>query len=231
MATSLRTINRPRSLSDQVYLTLREYLRSGQLRGGQALQEATIAAQLGVSRTPVREVFARLASEGLLDSDGRSFIVPALSRSDIEDIYELRLMLEPEAVRKVAARLIGVEQVQSFRDELATMMAAHEAGDVQAFTESNYRFRTAWLTLVDNARLLRAIEQYADHVRFLRAVTLGERTYRQIVLNGLRRLEAALSARDGSAAADAMRDHLQEAKRILLEAAFTADTKVGTDGI
>lgn len=217
MATSLRTIDRPRSLGDQVYQTLREHLWSGHLRGGQVLQEAAIAAQLGVSRTPVREVFARLASEGLLESDGRRFVVPTLSEADIDDIYELRLMLEPEAARKAARRISDRKQAQPFRDELAIMAEAHEAGDVPAFTEANYRYRAAWLRRVDNVRLLRAIEHYADHVRYLRAITLGDRDYRQVVVKGLKKLAVAFSAGDGDAAATAMRDHLQEAKRILRE--------------
>ncbi|TAK47820.1 MAG: GntR family transcriptional regulator [Xanthobacteraceae bacterium] len=231
MATSLRTINRPRSLSDQVYLTLREYLGSGQLRSGQTLQEAAIAAQLGVSRTPVREVFARLASEGLLDSDGRSFMVPELAEADIEDIYELRLMLEPEALRKIASHITDRKQTQAFRDELAIMTSAHEAGDVQAFNDANYRFRTAWLRLVTNARLLRAIEQYADHVRYLRALTLGDKDNRQVVLKGLKRLAAALTAGDPEAAAVAMRSHLQEAKRILSEALLASNKESEGNGV
>ena len=95
---SLKTLDRPGLLGDRVYVTLREHLCSGWVPSGQPLQEAALAAQLGVSRTPVREALARLASEGLLGSDGRSFIVPSLSEADVDDIYELRLLLEPEAL-------------------------------------------------------------------------------------------------------------------------------------
>src|SRR5208282_4650952 len=86
---ALETLDRPRSLGDRVYVTLREHICSGRVPSGHPLQEAALAAQLGVSRTPVREALARLASEGLLDSYGRSFIVPSLSEADIDDIYEL----------------------------------------------------------------------------------------------------------------------------------------------
>src|SRR5271169_3334314 len=88
----LQALERPEPLGDRVYGTLREYLRAGRIATGHPLQEAALAAQLGVSRTPVREALARLASEGLLSSDGRSFIVPSLSEADIDDIYELRLL-------------------------------------------------------------------------------------------------------------------------------------------
>src|SRR4029079_11804150 len=90
----LLPVERAASLGDRVYELLREYLRSGEVRWGEALREATLAARLGVSRTPVREALARLASEGLAEAQGRSFTVPALTEDDLQDIYELRVLLE-----------------------------------------------------------------------------------------------------------------------------------------
>lgn len=215
---SLKALDRPGLLGDRVYVTLREHLCSGWVPSGQPLQEAALAAQLGVSRTPVREALARLASEGLLGSDGRSFVVPSLSEADIDDIYELRLLLEPEALRQVAMRIREKAQLAPLREQLAAMVAAHAGDDVEAFTEANYRYRAAWLEIVPNRRLLRAIELYADHVRYLRALTLGDRAVRAVVLHGLKQLAAALSAGNGAGASAAMRDHLLEAKRILRDA-------------
>jgi DNA-binding GntR family transcriptional regulator len=83
--------------------------------------------------------------------------------------------------------------------------------------EANYRFRAAWMALVPNRRLARAIELYADHVRYLRAFTLEDASVRAVVLKGLRSLFGALEAGDGAAAAAAMLAHLGNAKRILLE--------------
>ncbi len=218
IVSSLKALDRPRSLGDRVYLTLREHLCSGELPGGQPLQEAALAAQLGVSRTPVREALARLASEGLLDSYGRSFIVPSLSEADIDDIYELRLLLEPEALRQVAVRIREKAHISPVREQLAAMVAAHAEDDVETFMDANYRYRTAWLELVPNRRLLRAIELYADHVRYLRVLTLGDREARAVVLKGLKRIATALSLADGDGASVAMREHLLEAKRILRDA-------------
>jgi len=83
--------------------------------------------------------------------------------------------------------------------------------------DANYRFRDAWTALVPNKRLVRAIQLYADHVRYLRAFTLDTAAVRVIVLKGLGQLAAALAAGDGEAAAQAMRTHLGNAKRILLD--------------
>jgi DNA-binding GntR family transcriptional regulator len=214
MAT-LKALERPRTLGDRAYLSLREHLRSGLIAIGQPLQEEDLAAQLGVSRTPVREALTRLASEGLLASDGRSFVIPALTERDVEDIYELRLMLEPEALRRVAEGNTDPSKLQGLRRSLAAMRAAHAADDAEAFMNGNYAYRAAWMELVPNRKLVRAIELYADHVRFLRSLTLDDRKIREVVMRGLKRLFESLAAADGAAAAAAMRAHLLEARRTL----------------
>jgi len=165
----------------------------------------------------VREALARLASDGLVVAEGRSFIVPALAEGDIEDIYALRFLLEPEALRLVAASRPERKALAPLRAALDEMAAAHEAGDGAAFMDANYRYRDAWTALVPNKRLVRAIHLYADHVRYLRAFTLDNAAVRALVLKGLKQLTAALAAGDGEAAAAAMRAHLENARRILLD--------------
>jgi DNA-binding GntR family transcriptional regulator len=218
VAPALKPVDRPVSLGDQVYRTLRDNLRSGLIGSGQTLQEVSLAAQLGVSRTPVREALARLGSEGLLASDGRSFVVPALGLDDIEDIYEIRFLIEPAAVRDIARLTADKGARKSISDALAAAAAAHKAGDADAFREANVRFRAAWLALVPNQRLVKVVEQYADHMQQIRALTLGSPRVRNIVLKGLKRITNALEAGDGEAAGAAMRDHLTEAKRAFIEA-------------
>ena len=217
MISKLQALKRPEPLGDRVYATLRAFLRAGRIPTGQPLQEAALAAQLEVSRTPVREALARLASEGLVVAEGRSFALPSLSVGDIEDIYALRFLLEPEALRLVAASKPERKALAPLRAALEDMAARHEAGDGTAFMDANYRFRDAWTALVPNKRLVRAIHLYADHVRYLRAFTLGDAAVRAVVLKGLKGLAAALAAGDGEAAAAAMRAHLENAQRILLD--------------
>jgi DNA-binding GntR family transcriptional regulator len=217
MRPRLQALERPEPLGDRVYTTLREYLRAGRVPAGQPLQEAALAAQLGVSRTPVREALARLATDGLVVAEGRSFMLPELTVADIEDIYALRFLLEPEALRLVAASRSDRARLAPLRAALEDMAAAHDAGDGAAFMEANYRYRDAWTALVPNLRLVRAIRVYADHVRYLRAFTLDDAEVRAGVLERLKVLAAALAAGDGEAAAQAMRAHLESAKRILLE--------------
>jgi len=218
VVTSIKPLQRPLALGDQVYQTLRGHLRNGTIVSGQPLQEVQLAEKLGVSRTPVREALARLASEGLLASDGRSFVVPSLSLEDVDDIYEVRFLIEPAALRRVAEFTTDAVVRAPIDEALAAAAAAYKGNDADAFREANIRFRNAWIALVPNRRLVRAIEQYADHMMRIRALTLGDPKIRNIVLKGLKRIAEALAAGDGDAAAAAMRDHLGEAKRCFIAA-------------
>jgi len=225
MNAKLEALERQESLGERVYATLRENLRTGRISRGVPLQEAILAAQLGVSRTPVREALARLASEGLVISDGRNFSGPDLAPADIEEIYALRLLLEPEALRLVAIGLRDHGQLAPLRKALEDMGLAHEAGDHAAFMEANYRYRAGWMDLVPNQRLARMIELYADHVHHLRVATLDDPAVRAGVMKRLKRLLAALASANGESAAELMREHMQDAKRALRAAAATPKSK------
>lgn len=223
MVSSLKPVERPLALGEQVYHTLRSHLRKGLIVAGQPLQEVQLAEKLGVSRTPVREALTRLASEGLLASDGRSFVVPALTLDDVDDIYEVRFLIEPAAIRRVAEFTTDPAVRAPIEDALAAAAAANKSGDADAFRETNVRFRAAWLALVPNRRLVKVVEQYADHMQHIRTLTLGSAKVRAIVLKGLKRITAALAAGDGDAAAAAMHDHLMEAKRAFIAAVGLAN--------
>lgn len=223
MVPSLKPVERSAGLGEQVYHKLRTHLRNGAIVAGQPLQEVQLAEQMGVSRTPVREALKRLASEGLLVSDGRSFVVPELTLDDVNDIYEIRFLVEPAAIRSIAKFTRSPQMRRSIEDALAATARAHKAGDAEAFREANISFRAAWLALVPNPRLVRIVEQYSDHMQRIRALTLGDPEIRTIVLRGLNRITAELAAGDGDAAANAMREHLAEAKRAFIAAVGLTD--------
>ncbi len=218
MVPSLAPVERAPALADQVYSALRAQLRSGAIAAGLPLQEVQLAQKLGVSRTPVREALARLASEGLLVLAGRSFAVPALTIDDAEDIYEVRFLLETAAMRRIAARCVDPAVRAPIEDALAAATRANQAGDVRGFREAHARFRSACLALVPNRRLVRVIEQYGDHMQHIGAITLDDTQIRKIVLDGLVRVTEALRAGDADAAAEAMQLHLGHARHAFIVA-------------
>ncbi len=107
-----------RSVADLGYEKLRAMILSGKLPPGTLLRQVPIAEKLGISRTPVREAFARLKTDGLVELHGRyGVIVAETSLSRILHAYEARLMLEPPATGK-AAELATSELIAQLREIL-----------------------------------------------------------------------------------------------------------------
>ena len=82
------------SLAEQVFRTIEMNILDGTYPSGETLTEARLCADLGVSRTPVREAVRRLEQEGLMESSGKGAMVSVFSMDDIADIYEVRMRIE-----------------------------------------------------------------------------------------------------------------------------------------
>jgi DNA-binding GntR family transcriptional regulator len=99
MQKALATIDRP-NLSASVVSLVREMVVDGRLPAGERINEVHLSARLGISRTPLREALSRLAAEGALDIEPRSgFFVHPLTLEEFEQIYPIRALLDPEALR------------------------------------------------------------------------------------------------------------------------------------
>lgn len=110
-----------RTAHELVRDTLRRAILRGTLVGGTRLVQSEIAAELGVSTTPVREALRDLATEGLVDLDAhRGASVHQLDLSEVQEIYSLRLLLEPEAMRRASAELdeTTLEQAELVRQQM-----------------------------------------------------------------------------------------------------------------
>jgi DNA-binding GntR family transcriptional regulator len=212
---NLTPINRPVGLADQVYKTLREYLGSHVIRPGQPLQEATLALRLGVSRTPVREALARLLSQGLIAVEGRSFMVPILSDDDVDDIYQMRGILESAALALVALGAPEPAVLAALSEDIEDALAADAANDVEAFGAANEHFHQTWQGQLHNTRLIHAIDLYAGHVRYLRVLTLGSVAARKAALTGMKGILSALRKRDATKAQQVMSLRLDAARKFL----------------
>ncbi|MBR0041201.1 MAG: GntR family transcriptional regulator [Oscillospiraceae bacterium] len=105
------------SISDQIFEKLERDILSGKYARGELLSEQRLSAELGVSRTPVREAIRRLEQEKLMEDAPRGMIVVGISREDMMDMYEIRLQLEGPMARRAALN-ISDEQLQQMRDTL-----------------------------------------------------------------------------------------------------------------
>ncbi|MGO1071085.1 GntR family transcriptional regulator [Lysobacter sp. CA199] len=134
----------PRSLSDQAFEVVRERILSTQIPPLAPIRQELLAEELGISKIPLREALGRLEQQGLLASHpNRGFFVPALSSREAEEVFALRLKIEPEAAAD--ASLVADEaERENARAALTALLNAGTA-DPHAAVRFNRSFH---LTLV-----------------------------------------------------------------------------------
>lgn len=139
--------------------TLRRAILSGALVGGARLVQADIAAQLGVSTTPVREALRDLAADGLIRIDPhRGAAVHELDLEELEDIYEIRKSLEPLAIRKAAARITD-EQLTEAQRLLDLMEKSKDSG---VWVDLNWQFHSLIESAANSPRLATLLKTVQD---------------------------------------------------------------------
>jgi DNA-binding GntR family transcriptional regulator len=128
------------SVVDQVHAILREQILNGELPRGSRLPQETIAAELGVSRTPLREALRRLASEGLVTlQPNHGATVAGLDFSDMHDAWVARLAIEPSAARLAADR----REPDELERMAAAIAAQRQGGDAASGLDANREFHLA----------------------------------------------------------------------------------------
>ncbi len=104
------------TLSEQIYALMRDRIISGGLPADVAIRQDALASELGVSKIPLREAFARLEQDGLLQYiTNRGFFVRPLSSDEAEEVYALRLQIEPAAVGAAARKASEQEKEKARR--------------------------------------------------------------------------------------------------------------------
>ena len=156
-----------KSTSDRVYEALHKAILSQELPGGTALIEAQLAAQFGVSKTPIREALQRLTHTGLVDFEvAKGATVHQLTRREIEDIWEMRILLEPLSLKQSAPRLTQPE-LDRLTHILDDAKAALEDGDYQQLSLLNSNFHETLYSKAINHLLIQWLESLSDRRRLI----------------------------------------------------------------
>ena len=114
-----------RTLAEQISERMREDILSGRLAAGQRLSQEALAEQYRVSRVPVRDALRQLQADGLIDGSGRFATVAELSVQDLEELYDMRIALEPVLSRLATPRM-RPEDIEEMGRQLAVMEASSE---------------------------------------------------------------------------------------------------------
>lgn len=162
--------DRPRNASGSAFAWLRNLILSGRMRPGQSLSENEIAQRLGVSRTPVREAFIRLESEGLLTV--RPQVGTIVAPIDVDMVSDVQFMREAIECRTVALATQRVTPADAMELRALLKMQARVAarGDHPAFVPLDDRMHQKLVAMAGRPRVWRAVEEakaQLDRVRFL----------------------------------------------------------------
>lgn len=200
------------SLREQAGEVLRASIVAGELAPGEIYSAAALAERLGVSPTPVREAMLDLANAGLVEPvRNRGYRVLEPDEQDLDEISELRLMLEVPAMRKLAERGDDRRLAPLTRTVEAIESAAAE-GDLAGFLLADRRFHLALLELAGNRRLVRLVGQLRDQTRLEGLKPLAESGRLMASAREHGELLDALRAGDADRAEALMRQHLEHTR-------------------
>jgi DNA-binding GntR family transcriptional regulator len=162
-------LERPASLADRVTAALRDAIQDGELEFGEALSEAGLSEKLGVSRTPVREAFARLQREGLVVvRPQRGTFVFDLTSEEFREICDCRTELETSALRLAMARNVGA-LAERLTLVVNRMGSARAEGRVRDYLRLDRDFHQALFDLCGNRYLATAHALIAGQMAALRS--------------------------------------------------------------
>jgi DNA-binding GntR family transcriptional regulator len=202
------------NLNDQVYQELRGRVLSRQHAASEKLSLHGLAAELGVSRSPVHHALTRLVSEGLLTVKARHgyFVTPVTSEA-LADGYDVRLALELHAAERTVGRLEAAD-LEAFHSLLAATASAisHEEWD-----SANAAFHEYQIDLAGNALLSRFYRELSVNL-MMQVIRGGRVEGHGNLVTEHRRIVDAFEAGELDAARRAIRDHIETGKRIALEA-------------
>lgn len=203
----------------RAYTSLKQAVLAGAFKPGEVVTLKALAQRLVIGDTPVREAVKRLISEGAFEAlPNRSARVPLLDRREIQQILDLRIILESNAAA-LAAHNITLHQIEQLRDFHKAMATAVAVDDSQAYGKLNMAFHFEIYRIADNRTLAGLIEvlwlRMAPFVSRTRSLIASDADEAWHVACGQHEaLLAALQTRDAEAARTAMREDLSALSKI-----------------
>lgn len=198
-----------RGRGEWVYARLHEAIREGQLRPGQRLMEMEIAAQLGLSRTPVREAMHRLLAEGILEpAPGGGFAVVTYELRAVAEFYAMRESMEGTAAA-LAAQNADATEISMLQASLGAMRRLSE--DARLHARENDNFHHLIYSAAHNRFLLHSLRSLLNFVPLLGRTTYFAPGRFEQALREHEAVVDAIAARDPARAEEAIRSHIRSA--------------------
>lgn len=218
MTAALPSLRGRRSLRDEITGLLRAAVMAGELEPGVVYSAPSLAEQFGVSATPVREAMLDLSKEGLVEIvRNKGFRVTRLSAAELDDVTELRALVEIPTIRRLAERGIDPADLARLRPLAAEIEEAARRRDFVAHVATDLEFHLALLDLAGNPRITELVRSLRMHSRLY---GLRDETHRDALFASWHEhaeLLDRIEERDGPGAEAVMRSHIGHVRGIWAE--------------
>ncbi|WP_406229459.1 GntR family transcriptional regulator [Nocardia sp. NBC_01009] len=200
------------SIRERIGRALRAAIVSGEMEPGVVYSAPALGARFGVSATPVREAMLDLVKEGLVDVvPNKGFRVTEIGESDLDEITELRLLIEPPVVRQVT-RHIPAEDLPVLHELAQVIVDCANEGNLVEYTEADRVFHLRLLSYADNTRMTNLVSDLRAHTRLFGLSSLLERG--ELVDSAREHLDIVdtIERRDSRAVERLMRNHIRQTR-------------------
>lgn len=218
-------LERHQTLREKILETIREAILKGSLKPGEKVAEPELAERFGISRTPIREAFRQLESEGYLTVIPRKgAVVAALSERDVQEFYAIKSILEGYAASLAAEKLSDreIDRLEAVNHKLRHLAAER---DVKAFYRVHNEFHEIFLKAADNQKLYDLIHQLGMKFNRLRMASLSVEGRMEISVEEHDRLLEAFRCKDSEAAEHLVKKTASIGSKVLLESMGSAQNQ------
>ncbi len=196
-------------LRDVVFNTLREAILRGDLKPGERLMELTLAAKLGVSRTPIREAIRMLEQEGLaVTIPRRGAQVAGMTEKDMEDVLQIREALDILAAQ-LAGEKITEEQMAELKTAAESFKECTKKNNVKKLAEADVKFHDVIYNATDNPKLIYLLSNLREQLYRYRVEYLKDSSKYPELIEEHEKIVRGLETKNMDAIAESMRVHVE----------------------
>jgi DNA-binding GntR family transcriptional regulator len=204
-------------LRDVIFETLRKAIVTGEIKPGERLMEVSLAEQMGVSRTPVREAIRRLEAEGLVTMTPRKGThVSHLSIKDIMDVLEVRTVLDKLAT-DLAAKRIQPVQIKSLEAAHKGFINCVENNNIDGAVRKDVEFHDIIYAASGNPRLIAVATSLREHVYRFRVLYMKDNLIAENVLNEHEEILSALRKAESQKASVLAEEHIRNQMESIID--------------
>ena len=199
-------------LSTSLYYEIQKSILSNELEPNTKLTEQSICKQYNVSRTPVREAFRQLESDGLIENiPNRGAFVVGLSKRDISDLFDLRCLFEIQAVEWAIQRLTE-EELDSLKETIDFMEFYTMKNDIEKVLSFNSSFRNTIYKATKDRMLQKTLATYQTYLKHSAPPRTFSKDYLITILDEHKAIYEAIESKNIPAARLAMETHMHQSK-------------------